>query len=102
MEIVGVALTLLSFAITLVVGVVCFFKGLYFMSRAASNAASETVKRNSFVSFNKTNVLWVRNGLNEQGRMYRKKAFKNIAVFFALLFITALLSALTGFDVGGA
>jgi hypothetical protein len=95
MEIIGLVLTLLIFAITMVVGGVCFIKSIYFFSKALSHRNVEVTAKNYFTSFNFTNALLVPKGLTSVGKMYRLKALKNIGVFMCLMSLLIVTDHLT-------
>ncbi len=98
MEMIGAFITMLSFAISVVVGGVCLVRGFIFTIKARSNMNKDIASHNDFTSMNSYNVLWVPNALTNTGREYRLKAIKNICIFFGLLGITFLLNYLTGFS----
>ena len=93
MELAGAVISTILLAVTLVIGGLCFFKGIYFIFKASSNRNEDVANQSSFVKFNFFNSLWVPKGLNEKGKIYRRKAAKNMFVFFGLLLLTAAVSS---------
>lgn len=96
MELVGHSITLISFAITIVVGGISLLRSIYFFFKALSNANTEVAENNDFIAFNFTNAIWVPNGLTVQGREYRAKAIRSLGVFIILSSVTAVLATFTG------
>jgi len=95
MEIIGLVLTLFIFAVTIVIGGMCFLKSIYFFSKALSHRNVEVTAKNYFTSFNFTNALFVPNGLTSVGKTYRLKALKNIGVFICLMSLLIATDHLT-------
>ena len=98
MEILGAIVTLISFATTVVVGGICLFKGIFFMTKALAHRNHNVTGKNYFISFNIHNSLWIADGLTEEGKSYRVKAAKNISIFLGLLLLTFFLNHIVGFD----
>ena len=66
-------------------------RGIYFLVKAFQNTVDGAFNKTQ-TSFNRLNVLWVANCLNDNGKIYRKKALRNIAIFIAwcLLFLMVI------------
>jgi len=86
-----VLLPIIIFPIAFVIGSVCLFRAIYFLVKALQNTVDGAFNKTN-TSFNHLNVLWVADCLNENGKIYRQKALKNIAVFIAwcLLFLITI------------
>ena len=69
----------------------CLSRSIYFLVKALQNTNVGALNKTN-TSFNRLNVLWVADCLNENGIIYRQKALKNIAVFIAwcLLFLITI------------
>ncbi len=98
MEIITSSIFLVGFSITAVLGGISFIKGAYYIFRAISNRNLSVSAAHPDTKFNICNALWVKNALTDEGKQYRIKGLKNIALFLCLLFITMGLAHLTGFD----
>lgn len=94
MEILGIILVPISFSITIVIGGIALFRGMYFVLKALANTNKEVTRANYFTSFNFTNAIWIPNGLTSKGRIYRTKALKNFGIFIILVAVNAVLSEL--------
>jgi hypothetical protein len=86
-----VLLPIIIFPVAFVIGGVCLFRAIYFLVKALQNTVDGAFNK-TYTSFNRLNVLWVADCLNENGKIYRYKAFKNIAIFIAwcLLFLITI------------
>ncbi|GGK81013.1 hypothetical protein GCM10007941_34290 [Amphritea balenae] len=96
MEILGISVVLISFAITIVIGGIALFRSMYFFYQALSNTNKDVVKNNYLTSFNFTNAVWVPGGLTLKGREYRAKAIKCLGIFIILSAVTAILASIAG------
>lgn len=84
-------LSIIIFPIAFVIGSVCLFRAIYFLVKALQNTVDGAFYKTN-TSFNRLNVLWVADCLNENGKLYRQKALKNITIFIAwcLLFLVVI------------
>ena len=91
MQQVTILLPIIIFPIAFVIGSVCLFRAIYFLVKALQNTVDGALNK-TYTSFNRLNVLWVADCLNDSGKIYRHKAFKNVAVFITccLLFLTTI------------
>lgn len=92
MEMISAVLSTVVFAVVLVVGGLCFFKGVYYFIKALANRNTEVTRSNYFTSFNFTNALWVSDALTPKGKQYRAKAIKNIGSFCCLVIVLAVVN----------
>jgi len=74
-------LTLIIFPFSLVLGLVCFIKAIYFFVKAVQNTTS-TAFDNLHTKITPINVIWYPNCLSETGKGYRLKAFKYMGLSF--------------------
>ncbi len=73
----------------------CLFRAIYFLVKALQNTVDDAFNKTN-TSFNHLNVLWVADCLNENGKIYRQKALKNIAIFIASCLLFLLIIQLVG------
>jgi hypothetical protein len=84
-------LPIIIFPIAFVIGGLSLFRGIYFLVKALQNTADDAFTK-AHTKFNRLNVLWVANCLNSDGKIYRQKALRHIAIFivWSLLFVSVI------------
>jgi len=88
-------LPIIIFPLAFVIGGLSLFRGIYFLVKALQNTNCGAFNKTE-TQFNRLNVLWVVNCLNENGKVYRSKGIKNIATFIAWCLLFVLIIQVVG------